>query len=194
MELNLRNAELDRIDALVTGWLARYSITLLRVSLGLVFLGFGVLKFFPGVSPAQGLAEETMDALTFGLIPGGVGLALVAAMETAIGLSLITGRFLRLGLGLLGLAMVGILSPLVLFPDELFARPYEPTLAGQYVLKDVVLLAAGLVVATGALGGRIVTERDGAPPSDHEGGPPSPKVDDDADGRTGRRPPVRAWP
>jgi hypothetical protein len=43
--------------------------------------------------------------------------------------------------------MIGILSPLVLLPGELFARPYEPTLAGQYVLNDLVLLAAGLVAA-----------------------------------------------
>src|SRR5688572_11965009 len=88
--------------------LARFSFVFLRVSLGLVFLGFGVLKFFPGVSPAEGLAERTMEALTLNLVPGNVGIVLVAAMETAIGLSLITGRYRRLGLVLLGLAMVGI--------------------------------------------------------------------------------------
>jgi uncharacterized membrane protein YkgB len=65
----------------------------------------------------------------------------------------------RLGLALLGVAMVGILSPLVLFPGELFAGPdHAPTLEGQYVLKDVVLLAGGLVVAARELGGRPVAE------------------------------------
>jgi len=149
----------DRLDALATRCLARTglhlrpSIALLRISLGLVFLGFGVLKFFPGISPAEDLAKDTMDKLTLGLVPGGVGIVLVALLETAIGLCLLTGRYLRLGVVLLGFAMVGVLSPVVLFPDELFSRSYNaPTLEGQYVLKDVILLAAGLVVAASARG------------------------------------------
>jgi uncharacterized membrane protein YkgB len=158
--MNRLCARLDRLEALVTRWLARYSVDLLRVSLGVVFLGFGVLKFFPGVSPAQGLAEEAVAALTLGLIPGSVGLVLVATIETVIGLSLITGRYVHLGLVWLGVAMVGILSPLVLVPSELFARPYEPTLEGQYVLKDLVLIAAGLVVATSVRLRRSVVSRD----------------------------------
>ena len=138
-----------------TAWLAGHSVDLLRLSLGAVFLGFGALKFVPGLSPAAGLAGATFAALTFGLLPAEVGVFVVAALETAIGLSLLTGRLLRLGLALLGVAMVGILSPLVLLPDELFRGAlYAPTLAGQYVLKDVVLLAAALAVAARAFGHR----------------------------------------
>ena len=156
------------LDALLTRGLARHSMPVLRISLGLVFLGFGFLKFFPGLSPAEDLAEDTMSRLTFGYIPGGIGLILVAAMETAIGLCLVTGRYLRVGVGLLGLAMIGVLSPLVLFPDLLFGRRFHaPTLEGQYVLKDLVLLGAALVVAAGAQGERIVAERDERSRSDH---------------------------
>lgn len=134
--------------------LARYSITLLRVSLGLVFLGFGVLKFFDR-SPAQDLAERTTEALTFGLISGTAAGILVAALESGIGICLISGRQVRLGLALLAVTMVGILSPLVLFPGDLFAgKDHAPTLEGQYVLKDVVLLASGLVIAARELVGR----------------------------------------
>ncbi len=133
------------------------SITMLRISLGMVFLIFGFFKFIPGLSPAESLVVGTVNQLTQGLLPAGVGLFLVAAVETVIGLSLLTGRYLRLGLVLLAACMVGILSPLVLLPGELFIRPltspiYAPTLAGQFVIKDIVLLAAGLVVATGAPG------------------------------------------
>jgi uncharacterized membrane protein YkgB len=149
-----------RVQEVIRGWLARHSIVLLRISLGLVFLGFGVLKFFPGVSPAEDLAERTMHELTLGQVPGSAGIVAVAALETAIGLSLTTGRYQRVGLALLGGAMVGVLSPLALFYGDLFSRPYKPTLEGQYVLKDVVLLAAGFVVAVGGRGGRIVTGRD----------------------------------
>ncbi len=42
------------------------------MSLGLVFLWFGFLKFFPGLSPAQDLAARTVDKLTFGLVQPGV--------------------------------------------------------------------------------------------------------------------------
>src|SRR5262245_59241708 len=100
--MNQLRARLTCLEALVLRWLARHSVDLLRVSLGVVFLGFGILKFFPGLSPAEGLVEETIEALTLGLLPGSVGLVLVATIETAIGLSLITARCLRLGLALLG--------------------------------------------------------------------------------------------
>ncbi len=154
--------DLNRLNLLLSRWLARYSIPFLRVSLGLVFLGFGVLKFIPDLSPAEAIATETMDKLTLGVVPGSVGLVLVALLETAIGVCLVTGRYLRLGLALMAVAMVGILSPLALLTDELFRRQdlYAPTLVGQYVLKDVVLLAAGLVVTASAQGGRLVIASD----------------------------------
>jgi putative oxidoreductase len=147
-------------EARVTRWLARYSVDVLRISLGLVFLTFGVLKFFPGLSPAQDLAGRTVAILTFGLVPDDSAVMMVATLETTIGLLLVTGRWLRLGIALLIVAMVGILSPLVLLPDELFrGRIYAPTLEGQYVLKDVVLLSAAFVIAARALGARMVPGR-----------------------------------
>jgi putative oxidoreductase len=134
--------------------LTRYSITALRISLGLVFLGFGVLKFFPGMSPAAELAERTIGELTFGLVGPTAALLLTAVMETFIGLTLVTGRFLRTGLLVLAGALVGIMSPLVLFFDELFPAG-GPTLTAQYVLKDVVLACAAAVIGAAALGARL---------------------------------------
>ncbi|MGH2366920.1 MAG: DoxX family protein, partial [Chloroflexota bacterium] len=75
--MNRLHAEIDRLGGRVTRWLARWSVTLLRISLGLVFLGFGALKFFPGVSPAEALAEQAVDELTLGLLPENLGLLLV---------------------------------------------------------------------------------------------------------------------
>jgi uncharacterized membrane protein YkgB len=147
-----RDAELR-----LASWLARHSVDLLRMSLGLVFLGFGVLKFVPGLSPAEPLAADTLDILTLGLVPERAGLAMVAALESGIGLLLLAGRGLRLALGLLVVELVGILSPLVLLPNAMFTTdPLAPTLAGQYVLKDVIVAAAALVVAARALGARMV--------------------------------------
>jgi uncharacterized membrane protein YphA (DoxX/SURF4 family) len=138
-------------------WLSRYSIAILRVSLGLVFLGFGALKFVPGASPAQDLAVRTVEALSFGIVPDRAALLLTAVVECFVGLTLVTGRFLRAGLVVLAGALVGIMAPLVLFFTDLFPGP--PTLVGQYVVKDIVLAAAGLVVAARALGARLVTDR-----------------------------------
>lgn len=150
----------DRLEVLSAQWMVRHSITLLRISLGLIFLAFGLLKFFPGLSPAEVLVQSTLAVFTFGLLPAGVSIVLVAIMECTIGLGLITGRFMRLTLLLLGLQMIGAMSPLFLFPAELFGGPfYAPTLEGQYVLKDVVLISAGLVLGATLHGGRIVTER-----------------------------------
>jgi len=144
-----------RIDlGSVRKWLNRHSIDVLRVSLGAVFLGFGVLKFFPGVSPAEGLAVDTVETLSLGLLTGPVALLATAAIESVIGLTLVTRRFIRTGLALLGVALVGILAPVVLFFGDLFPKG-TPTLEAQYVLKDIVLAAAGLVVAASALGSRL---------------------------------------
>lgn len=148
------NERLRAIETVCHRFLVTHSIAMLRISLGAVFLVFGVLKFFPGVSPAQSLVEQTTHLLTFGLMPAGVALVLVAATECAIGLCLISGRYMRPAIYLLGAQMVGILSPLVLLTGRLFDGPYgAPTLEGQYVLKDVILVAATLVMAATVLGG-----------------------------------------
>jgi uncharacterized membrane protein YphA (DoxX/SURF4 family) len=147
---------LDPVDVRLTQWMARYGVVTLRVTLGIVFFWFGVLKFFPGLSPAQTLAVKTIDALTVGLLPAGVSLALLATLECAIGLGLISGKFMRLTLLLLAFQMVGAASPLVLFPGEVFAQfPYAPSLEGQYIIKNLVLVSAGIVIGATVRGGGL---------------------------------------
>src|SRR3990172_9064695 len=81
-------AGFDRIDKRITRWMARYGVLLLRVSLGVVFLWFGILKFFPGLSPAQGLATQTIDTLTMGRLSPGVSLLPLAPLGFPIPLRL----------------------------------------------------------------------------------------------------------
>lgn len=149
----------DRLDTSLNRWLVAHSITLLRVSLGLVFLVFSVLKFFPGLSPIEDLATRTTSALTFGLVPPSAGLIIIAALEVAIGLSFISGRFLRVGVWLMAGQMIGAMSPLVLFSGELFPAPlHMPTLVAQYIVKDIILVTAAMVIASTWTGARIVAE------------------------------------
>ena len=132
-------------------WLTRYSISILRISLGLIILGFGVLKYFPGVSPAESLVKATVHIMTFGLVPamGRIAMVTTATLECFIGISLIIRRGLRATIYLLFLWVLGILSPIVLLPHRLFTGPHHaPTLEGQYVVKDLILFAASLVIAT----------------------------------------------
>ncbi|GAA0912063.1 DoxX family protein [Virgisporangium aurantiacum] len=139
----------------LTGWLAAHSVTLLRVSLGLVFLGFGALKFVPGASPAEALVTRTVDTLTLGVVSGTTAMVITAVLETFIGLTLVTGIGLRAGLVVLAGSLIGIMSPVVLFFADMFPGG-TPTLEAQYVLKDIVLAAAAAVVAAKALGARYV--------------------------------------
>ena len=146
----------DRLDARINRWLVAYSILFLRVSMGLVFLGFGLLKFFPSISPIEELATRTTVVLTFGLVTGHYAMDLVAGLECIIGLCFLTGRFLRVGVWLMAAQMLGAMSPLLLFPSELFHGHFHaPTLAAQYIIKDIILVAAGMVIAATWAGARI---------------------------------------
>ena len=150
---------LEALDVRITTAMARWGLPLLRVSLGIVFFWFGVLKFFPDLSPAQGLATRTISVLTLGLVPPEVSLPVLAAWECVIGLGLLVGIRLREVLLLLFVQMAGTLTPVFLFPEEVFTRiPYAPTLEGQYIIKNVVLIAAGIVVGATVRGGRVVAE------------------------------------
>ena len=124
-------------------------IAILRVCIGIIYLWFGMLKFFPGISPAEDLAKETIQLLTFGLIPPHLSLVLLALWETIIGLLLISGLFKRASMALVGLHMICTFTPLVLLPHLSFTRqPYALTLVGQYIVKNIVIVSALLVIHT----------------------------------------------
>jgi uncharacterized membrane protein YphA (DoxX/SURF4 family) len=148
-----------RFDADATRWMAKTGIVLLRISLGVIFFWFGFLKFFPGLSPAADLATRTIEILTFGLIQPHVALILLAIWECAIGLGMITGKFMRLTLLLLFAQMAGTLTPLIFFRDETFIIfPLVPTLEGQYIIKNIALVSAGIVIGATVRGGRLESE------------------------------------
>lgn len=150
---------LDRIDRRLTAVLAAHGLTVLRVALAIVFLWFGALKLVPGLSPAEDLAGRTIEALTFGLVPTEVALPVLALWEVAIGVGLLIGRWMRVTLLLLVVQMLGTVTPLVLFPAETWVRfPIVPTLEGQYIIKNVVLVAAAMVLGATVRGGELSSE------------------------------------
>ncbi|MFL5430903.1 MAG: DoxX family membrane protein [Myxococcales bacterium] len=148
-----------RTEQRIVEWMAASGIVLLRVSLGIVFLWFGALKFVPGMSPAEHLAGDTMARLCFGLIDPKAALIVLAFWETAVGVLLVLGVHLRVALVLLLLQMAGTLTPLALFPSVTFTRfPFEPTMEGQYILKNLVLISAAIVIGGTLRGGSLVAQ------------------------------------
>lgn len=146
----------DRVDRRITAWMAEHGLTLLRVALGIIFLWFGALKLIPGVSPAEVLAGRTIETLTFGIVPASVAVPVLALWEVAIGVGLLLGRWMRLTLGLLFVQMLGTITPLFLFPDETWVRfPLVPTLEGQYIIKNIVLVSAAIVLGATVRGGEL---------------------------------------
>lgn len=145
-------------DARVAAWLARHGLVLLRLALGLVFFWFGVLKFFPGLSVAESLAGRTILKLSLGHVSPSASMPILATWECLIGLSLASGRFMRVGLFLLLLQMPGTFLPLVFFPSETWTRLYAPTLEGQYIIKNCVLLGAALVLGATLRGGALIAD------------------------------------
>lgn len=142
-----RTNSLNRIDTIITSWMNRNGLFLLRISIGIVFFWFGVLKFFPGISAAQDLSIRTINLLTFGLVPQVLIINGLAAWEVLIGVGLISGKFMKATLLLLFLQMIGTFTPIFLFPSEVFNHiPYAPTLEGQYIIKNIVIISAAMVL------------------------------------------------
>jgi uncharacterized membrane protein YkgB len=155
---------LDPLDIRLTSWMARHGVTLTRLALGVVFLWFGAIKFVPSWSPAADLATRTITRLSFGVIGPTISLPLLATWESLIGVGLLSGRLLRFTLLLLFLQMPGTMMPLFFFPSETFrAFPYAPTLEGQYIIKNLVLVSAAIVIGATVRGGQLHAGYVGSP-------------------------------
>lgn len=147
-------ATIDKLDRKITTWMADYGIVIMRIGLGIVFFWFGILKLFPGLSPAEALVRNTIY-----FIDPDIFIPILAVWEALIGLGLITGRFMRITLLLLFLQMPGTALPLVLLPQVVWTVfPFGLTIEGQYIIKNLVLIGAGLVLGGTVRGGRLVPE------------------------------------
>jgi uncharacterized membrane protein YphA (DoxX/SURF4 family) len=147
-------ATIDKLDRRITTWMADYGIVIMRIGLGIVFFWFGILKLFPGLSPAEALVRNTIY-----FIDPDIFIPILAVWEALIGLGLITGRFMRITLLLLFLQMPGTALPLVLLPQVVWTVfPFGLTIEGQYIIKNLVLIGAGLVLGGTVRGGRLVPE------------------------------------
>ncbi|KPK10007.1 MAG: hypothetical protein AMJ56_09350 [Anaerolineae bacterium SG8_19] len=145
------SAGFDRVDTTIVKWMARHGLTLLRISVGIVFLWFGALKLIPEASPAESLIQQSLPFL-----PMEQFLPVLAIWEMIIGLGFITGKFMRLTILLMIFQMIGAASPIVLNPTAVFVKfPFVLTLEGQYIIKNAVLVSAAFVIGATVRGGEL---------------------------------------
>ena len=134
----------DELDIFITKFMSKWGITFLRYSLGLIYIWFGILKPF-GLSPAQELVENTVywfdNPKTF--VP------ILGWWEVVIGLTMCIKPLIRVSIFLLFIQMPGTFLPLILLPEVCFNNfPFGLTLEGQYIVKNLIIISAALVVGS----------------------------------------------
>jgi len=135
-----------RLDDLAA-WMVTHGLVFLRLGLGLVFVWFGAPKLVPGLSPAEPLVAATVTLFDPAWFVPALGVA-----EVAIGLCLWFRRLVPIGLALMLVHMAGAALPLVTLPDVAWKSFPVATLEGQYIIKNIVLVAGAIVLAGASLG------------------------------------------
>ena len=137
---------LQRLDLRLVRFMSDYGVHLLRLAMAAVYIWFGVLKLVDA-SPASDLVIRTVFWL-----PANVALLFIGGWEVLIGIGLLFTHpiILRVTLFLLWLQMAGTFQVLIFFPTETFqgGNPLLPTLEGQYVIKNLIIISAGLVIGS----------------------------------------------
>ncbi|MEX2662053.1 MAG: hypothetical protein WD227_08985, partial [Vicinamibacterales bacterium] len=138
--------QVDRLDRRISASMRRWGVPALRLSLAVIFIWFGLLKPL-GLSPAAPLLKATVAWMP--LFDADQWLSIIGWWEVAIGLTFLTRKTARIAIALLAMQMVGTFLPLALLPDVTFQAghiPYAPTMEGQYIIKNLVIIAASMLL------------------------------------------------
>lgn len=139
------NKKLDSIDRKITSWMKKEGIIFLRYSLAIVFIWFGALKVF-NLSPAGELVTKTVYWFNPEWFIPFLGL-----WEMLIGLCIIHKPWIRAGIFLMAIQMIGTFLPLILLPEIVYGNSFFAlTLEGQYIIKNIVLISAAIVIGSHA--------------------------------------------
>ena len=133
-------ARLDQVDHRLTAWMHHHGHRLERRAIGALFAWFGLNKLL-GFKSATSIIAETVYLGT-----PETSARLLGLWELAIGLCLVIYPLARVGLGLLAIRLPGTLLALIVKADVCWDEPFVPTIQGQYLIKDVVLITAAIVI------------------------------------------------
>ena len=148
------NNLISKIDPIIARWMSKWSIPAIRVSFGVIFIWFGILKPLD-ISSAESLLKATVVWMPFG--SPDFWLIVIGWWEVIIGVTFLFKRTTKIAIGLLFLQMFGTFMPLILLPEITFQNGniFTPSLEGQYIIKNVMIISAALV-----LGGNFYSEND----------------------------------
>lgn len=138
--------QLAPLDAGIIHFLRRISVPVARVSIFIVFFWFGFLKII-GLSPAGPLVHQLFDQTLGGVMPFDAFYLFFALFECIIGLLFIIPKAERVVMPLLLLHMITTFLPLIFLTSVTWQSPFVPTLEGQYIIKNLVIIAAAIGIA-----------------------------------------------
>lgn len=147
-------SEIGTLDSSISRRMRKLGIPSLRISFAIIFIWFGILKPL-GLSAAESLLKATVAWMPFG--DPGTWLQIIGWWEVVIGICFLFTKTTRIAILLLLLQMAGTFMPLVLLPEIVYQKPwaiYLPTMEGQYIIKNVMIISAALVI-----GGTIRVKR-----------------------------------
>jgi uncharacterized membrane protein YkgB len=138
--------DVNKMDKRISAFMRQWGTVAVRISFGIIFIWFGILKPI-GLSAAEPLVKATVQWLP--VLESEAWVVLIGWWEVAIGAAFLFRKTIRIAIALLFLQMVGTFMPLIFLPSVTFQYghiPYAPTMEGQYIIKNLLIIAAALVV------------------------------------------------
>ena len=136
---------LANFDERVINFFWKHSESIARISLFIIFFWFGILKVF-SVSPADTLVSSLVSAVFGNAISPELFLIWFGGLEAITAFLILFARFERLTFALLFLHFVATAFPLLLLPEITWNGMFQPSLIGQYILKNLALLSIGILL------------------------------------------------
>ena len=118
---------------------------LVRIPLFIIFFWFGILKVLD-LSPATELIIDTVFCMPF--LQPETWTIIIGYWEMAIGLCFLNKKTTLIAVVLMFLQMTGTFLPLAILPEITFqdSNPFLPTLEGQYIIKNIIIITAALII------------------------------------------------
>jgi len=138
-------ARIHDFDLQLIAWLKKTYVPIGRIAIFIVYFYFGVLKLLD-LSPASPLADA-LSSKTIGIEHAHTAFMVLAVYECIIGLLFLIPKATRIVIPMLLVHLAIVCSPLILVPDHIWAQAFVPNLEGQYIIKNVVIIAVALGIA-----------------------------------------------
>jgi len=138
-------SKLEKVDQNIAKNMDTWGVPAVRISFAIIFFWFGILKPL-GLSAAIPIVEATVSWLPF--LEPKVWVNIIGWWEVVIGILFLFKRTTRVAIGLLFLQMSGTFMPLVFLPEVVYqnGNVFLPTLEGQYIIKNLMIISAALVL------------------------------------------------